>query len=74
MNTPQGREEERPWERGWVNMNENDVFLQSVTQAYSEKDIPSALGGAKAIKLGSWDKHDDGELGFSFSEYACVTD
>ena len=59
---------------------ENDVFFQSVTQAYSEKENPSAsirsrtynlpitssdalplsyrrLVEAKAIKLGSWDKH-----------------
>ena len=25
-----------------VNMNENDVFFQSVTQAYSEKENPSS--------------------------------
>ena len=56
------------------------IFVQPVTQAYSEKQIPSSpnrsrtydlpitssdalplsyrrLVGAKAIKLGSWDKH-----------------
>ena len=34
-------------------MNENDVFFQSVTQAYSEKENPSApiRSGTKDLRL-----------------------
>ena len=35
-------------------MNENDIFFQSVTQAYSEKEIPSAAIRRTLVSRCSW--------------------